>query len=85
MSNVADTVREYISSQFLEDRPAYQLTNDENLIENEVIDSLGIMLLVDFLESTFGVDIEAEEVVVENFETVDAIVSLISTKSPAPG
>ncbi|MEO6317936.1 MAG: acyl carrier protein [Acidimicrobiales bacterium] len=68
--------------EFLADRPGLQLAADENLIDAEVIDSLGIMMLVGFLENDFGVAIEPEEILLENFETIAAIEGLIRAKIP---
>ena len=52
----------------------------ESLVESGVIDSLGIMKLVDFIEKEFRVKIGDEDLVPENFETVDDITKLLSSK-----
>ncbi|MEO7166122.1 MAG: acyl carrier protein [Spartobacteria bacterium] len=45
------------------------------------IDSLGLIRLVAFMESDCGIRIEDEELVAENFETMQSLGALIATKS----
>ena len=54
---------------------------DTRLVEEQIIDSLGIFQLVDFFESSFGVSIEPEQIVLENFESLTAIEALITSLS----
>ena len=48
-----------------------------NLITEGLIDSFEVVNIVMELEEEFNVEIDAEEVVAENFETVDAIIALL--------
>ena len=50
----------------------------DNLIESGIIDSLGIQLLVSYLEKNFSVSIADADLIPENFETVDAIWSFLN-------
>jgi acyl carrier protein len=56
------------------------LTDDYPLIENEVIDSLGIQQLVLEIEARCGLFIEPEDLVPQNFETLAAIAALVDRK-----
>jgi acyl carrier protein len=56
------------------------VTDEESLTENGVIDSLAIFRLVSFLEDTFGVRIADEEIVNDNFKSVDDIDRLVQSK-----
>jgi acyl carrier protein len=47
------------------------------------IDSLGVIRLVAFLETDFGIRVEDEELIVENFETLRKLGELIASKSKA--
>lgn len=57
-----------------------ELTEDLPLIENHVIDSMGLLRLVAWLEETYGVEIGDEEVVPANFGTINRIEGLVSGK-----
>jgi acyl carrier protein len=54
--------------------------SETSLLQSGLIDSLGMMELVAFLEQTFEVHIEDEDLVPENFETISAIARLVESK-----
>lgn len=57
-----------------------ELTLDYALIDNEVLDSMGIFELISFVEDEFGITIDDEDLVVENFGTIGAIESMVAAK-----
>jgi acyl carrier protein len=69
--------------EFLQDKPEIELTDNTKLIDENVLDSLGILLLTSFLQERFGIQIEADEVTLENFETVRALSRLVQWKQEA--
>ena len=78
---IATRINEYITETFLYDREEFSLTNDFPLIEQRVINSIGILRLMTFLEEEFGVTVDAEGIVLDNFETIDAMAALLLRKS----
>jgi acyl carrier protein len=83
VTQTEQAIKQFIQSEFLRDRPDFVLANDEPLVQTGIIDSLGIFLLIGFLEEQLGVKIEPEDVVLENFETVDTILALVERRSGA--
>lgn len=79
--NIKDQVREFIREQLAPAKGITSFTDDESLMENGVIDSLGIFRLVTFLEETFGVRIGDEEISADNLQSVDTIEQLVIRKS----
>ncbi len=57
--------------------PYIDITDDTNLIEEEVLDSLGILLFIQQLEDAFGVSIPQESIEVNDFINISTIVDLI--------
>ena len=53
---------------------------DENLITQGILDSLGIMKLVSFIERNYGIKINNEDVVPENFQTLNDLKEFIEKK-----
>jgi acyl carrier protein len=53
---------------------------DETPILNDVVDSLGLMQLVSFLEEEYGVQIEDVDITSENFQSVTTIDRFIRAK-----
>jgi acyl carrier protein len=56
------------------------LTTDFPLIDNEVLDSLGIFETIAFLEDHFAIRIEDDDLVPENFESLGAIARLVELR-----
>jgi acyl carrier protein len=59
---------------------AIALAPDTDIIGQGLVDSLGIFKLVAFVEESFGVTIEPDEVLLENFQTLRALRNLIVKK-----
>jgi len=72
-------VRNFLINNFLFGR-ADALPEDGSL-QGEVIDSTGAIELVMFLQNSFGINVEDEEVAVpENFDSVKSIVHYVEKK-----
>jgi acyl carrier protein len=78
-ADVRATITEYIRNEFVRSGSTVDL-DTANLLEEEIIDSLGIFTLVSFIEDRFGVAVEPEEVNLDNFETVTAVTKLVESK-----
>lgn len=82
MSDIKQAVREQIISEFMDGQGA-DLTDETRLVEDEIIDSLGIFLMLGFIKERFGLEVDPEDVTLENFASVNAIVDLINGKRDA--
>ncbi len=78
----ADVIREFILSELVQDKSITTLSEKDSLIESGIIDSLGIQKLLIFIEDKISIQIMDEDIVPENFETIEAIVRLIKSKMP---
>ena len=56
------------------------LTPDYRLIDNDVLDSMAIFELIAFIEDKFQIQIDDDDLVPENFETIKAITLLVEGK-----
>ncbi len=75
-----DKLRHYILENFLfSDNPA-DLGDDDSFMEKEIIDSTGILEVIEFLEEETGIAIEDEEMVPENLDSVNRIVRFVERK-----
>lgn len=77
---IRDAVMEYIRENFIFGRKDFELKPDQSLIENGIIDSTGILELVMFLEETYSIQINDEELVPENLDSIDNIMRFLVTK-----
>lgn len=83
MASIEDQIKDHIIAEFMGGNANSALTDETRLIDEEVIDSLGIFLLVNFLQDRFGVEVDPEEITLDNFETVSAMAQLVSGKRVA--
>lgn len=60
----------YIQQEILEDGNGIELTPDEDLLGSGLVDSMGMMKLIAFIEEAFDTKIPPEDLVIENFMTV---------------
>ncbi|MBP7736609.1 MAG: acyl carrier protein [Spirochaetes bacterium] len=62
---------------------AYNINEESSLLKDKIIDSLGILTIIQFLEEEFGVIIKDEEVDESNFNSIKSITSFINSKIKA--
>ena len=79
--HIGQIIKEYITKELAYGRSDLDLTDEFPLIEQSIIDSMGIFRLMTFMEEEFGLVLEPEELRLENFESVQAIKSLVLSKS----
>jgi len=79
-TKAADQIRKFIVEKFpLAKRK--NLTNTDALLDSGILDSLGVLDLVGFIEKEFTVRVSDDELIPENFQTVDALVIFVESKS----
>ena len=61
------------------------LAGTDSLLETGVIDSVGVLELIQFVESTYEIEIPDAEVLPENLDSIDAITRYVSSKRDAGG
>jgi acyl carrier protein len=77
-------VRAFIVESFLMGR-AGELRDDTSLTGRGILDSTSVIELVTFIEKTFAVRVEEDELVPENLDSLDAIAAFVARKgAPAP-
>lgn len=76
---------EFVKKDLARGKGVTELSEADDLVEAEVMDSLGIMKLILFLEENFGIKIADEDLTLENFRSIDTIYSLIEEKMALAG
>lgn len=75
-------VERFIHETFLYMRPDLVLQADDRLLARGVIDSMGIMELIAWLQDTFGIALADEEITEANLGTLTAITRFVAGKTP---
>lgn len=81
-SSIEDRIREFLLKHF----PLAKkrgVTPTEKWLETGLIDSLGILDLVHFLEEEFAIHIADEELLPETFQSLDAVTAFVTQKRQA--
>ncbi len=79
MSEIREKVRAFISKNFYLPDPS-ALTDDASFLDGGIVDSTGILEVVAFLEETFKIQVNDEELVPQNLDSVAAIVGFVQRK-----
>ncbi len=79
-NDVRDVVHGHLVSQVLSPADAAVLTDETALLTGGILDSITTLQLVVVIEDRFGVSLRAHEVSVDNFDSIAAIVELVSAK-----
>jgi acyl carrier protein len=74
-------VREFVLKSFLfTDDPA-ALKDGDSLISSGVVDSTGVLELITHLEETLAIRIPPEEMIPQNFDSIDAVCAYLARKT----
>jgi acyl carrier protein len=74
-------LREFITENFLFGSDEDRFDDDDSFLDNGIIDSTGVLELVSYIEEEFDVEVRDEELVPDNFDTLNRLVSYIENKS----
>lgn len=74
---VASRIRGYVQDNFLYMRPHFQLGEDDSLLEGGVIDSMGVMELITYLEEEYQLTVADHEITEENLGSLRAITRFV--------
>ena len=83
MENVQGRIAEFVLDNLLFGDEGRMPTGGESLLDSGVIDSTGILELIEFLETEFGVHVEDDETVPENLDGIDRIAAYVERKRAA--
>jgi acyl carrier protein len=72
--------RAYVQETFLYMRPGFALGDQDHLLQRGVIDSMGVMELIAFLRSEFGIEVADEDITEQNLGTLADIARYVTTK-----
>jgi acyl carrier protein len=80
LNQVKEDIRQYILREFLPGEKATNLRDDTLLRETGIVDSMGILLLVRFIEQELAIEIESRELRLEDFSSIDCIMAFVDRK-----
>lgn len=78
--NNHELIRKFVFTELVGSDDCQELNDTESLIDSGMIDSLGVMKLITYLEETFDINIDADDITPENFETIQEISLMVQKK-----
>ena len=79
-AEASGVILDFISNHLLSD-PKAELASDDDLLASDLLDSLSVVRLVDFVETTFEISVPPADVTIEHFMTVDTIVKYLASRA----
>ena len=76
-------LRTFILENYMFTDDESELNNDDSFLDLGIIDSTGIMEVVLFIEETFGLEVDDEELLPENLDSINNLVKFIASKQKA--
>ena len=73
-----ESIRQFVIDELLGGRT---VGDDDNLLLNGMVDSMGVMRLVRFLEDQFGFEVPPQDVTIENFMSIQVVHAYATTRT----
>jgi acyl carrier protein len=81
--STAQQIRDFIARNLLFSGEGFPYADDASLLDEGIIDSLGVMELLEFVQKTFQIVVDQREVVPENFDSVSKLTAFVDSKRRA--
>jgi acyl carrier protein len=83
MNEIARAVRDFILERYLPGESPANLRDDTPLRTSGILDSLATLALVSFVEERYGIEVQAHETGMDNFDRIADIASFVGRKREA--
>ncbi|HAH49664.1 acyl carrier protein [Gimesia sp.] len=80
MNSIQNDVRNFVADNFLFGEDPAALHNDDSFLETGIIDSTGVLELVAFIEDHYSVEVDDDELIPENLDSIDRLIAFIESK-----
>lgn len=74
-------LREFITDTFLIGTDIETVEDSDSFMEQEIVDSTGVLELTAFIETEWDITIEDDEMIPENLDSIDNLVKFITSKA----
>ena len=78
-----EKLRKYVLENYLFTDDESELNNNDSFLDLGIIDSTGIMEVVLFIEMEFDIEVDDEDLLPENLDTINNLVKYIATRQTA--
>ena len=79
--SVEKTIREYVLENYLFTDDESELDNSDSFLDKGILDSTGILEIINLLEDTFEIKVEDNEMIPDNLDSVNNIIAYVDKKN----
>lgn len=83
MNDIKGKLRSYVEENFIMGARAAPLADDDSFLEQHVLDSTGFLELVTYLEETYAIKVEEDEMIPENLDSLNSLAQFLARKGVA--
>lgn len=81
MEEIKDTIKAFIAQNILFSHNGYPYSDDASFSDESITDSTNMLELVLFVEETFGITIQDQEIVPDNFDSVNKLADFVRRRT----
>jgi acyl carrier protein len=85
VTNTETEITRYIEAYHTAKRKGIYLTRNTLLLEEKILDSLGMLELITFVEATFNIEVPDEDIVPDHFGTIEKLARYIESNAKKDG
>ncbi len=74
-------IKQYIAENYLFSNNGFNLDDDESFLEAGIVDSLGVIELVSFVEETYDIEVPDDDIVPDNFDSINNLTGYITSRT----
>jgi len=78
--NTEQQIEQFILNEVMMSKRGNRLDYDESLLDSGILDSLSLLRLIAFIQDELGVEVDVDEIVPDNFQTINAAARLVESK-----
>ena len=80
MVHIEQEVRQFVIDNFLFGQSNGHFSDDDSFLEKGLVDSMGILTLVEFVQEKYAIPVEDEELLPEHWDSVDRVARFVQNK-----
>ena len=83
MAPIEQQLRQFVVDNFLFGQDGDGLESGDSFLDRGIVDSMGVLELVGFLEESYGITVEDQELVPDNLDSIANVVRFVEKKLQA--
>lgn len=85
MAQIEQEVRQFVVDNFLFGEDEHNLSNEDSFLGKGIVDSMGILTLVSFVQGRYGFEVPDQDLIPENWDSVALISAYVQNRVGVAG